>query len=649
MYTKFIKVNSTKIAPMGWLKDQLELQANGLTGHLEEIWKDVGPDSAWLGGTGESWERGPYYLDGLVPLAYYLKDENLIAKSKKWIEWTLNSQTETGFFGPSTNKDHWPRMVMLKVLIQYYDFTNDLRVIEFMKKYFKYQLDAMKDLPLYDWAAARGFENTYCIAWLYNITKENYLLELINIIEEQTFDWNDFFENFKFKKPTKCDGVWEEILTFFEARETLSSEAKLEAKKKYHFTHIVNIAMATKKPAVDYLLTGDKKYKDIIYKGIDSLMEYHGRANGMWSGDEHLNGNDPARGNELCAVVEYMFSLGILGEIFGDVNFFDLLEKIAYNDLPATISEDFTTHQYLQQVNQIGCTVSDKFFHNNEKDANIFGFEPNFGCCTANMHQGWPKFVSNLWMEDNDGSLVSTVIAPSTINIDRNGVNISITCLTDYPFKDTVKYIFASDKQVEMKFKFRIPNWSNKQTIKVNNELVQGSFKDYYLVERTFTTGDVIELDLHSEFKTSYFYNNSLAVEKGALVYSLPVEEKWVKFNYPLKSRVEPFVDYEIYPNSTWNYALHYNYRSKELPILSYKENALEKQPFNSKKPPIQITLKASLVNGWTNVNDNTTHIPASPLEPRLAHLSGCETAITLIPYGATKLRITQFPWYINR
>ena len=58
------------IKPAGWLARQLRIQANGMSGHLDEFWPDVGPNSGWLGGTGESWERGPYFLDGLVPLAY---------------------------------------------------------------------------------------------------------------------------------------------------------------------------------------------------------------------------------------------------------------------------------------------------------------------------------------------------------------------------------------------------------------------------------------------------------------------------------------------------------------------------------------------------------------------------------------------------
>ena len=45
----------------------------GLTGHLDEFWPDVAR-SQWIGGNAEGWERGPYWLDGLIPLAVLLDD-----------------------------------------------------------------------------------------------------------------------------------------------------------------------------------------------------------------------------------------------------------------------------------------------------------------------------------------------------------------------------------------------------------------------------------------------------------------------------------------------------------------------------------------------------------------------------------------------
>ena len=48
------------IRPEGWLREQLQRQANGLTGHLDEVYPQVmGPSNAWIGGDGDAWERGP--------------------------------------------------------------------------------------------------------------------------------------------------------------------------------------------------------------------------------------------------------------------------------------------------------------------------------------------------------------------------------------------------------------------------------------------------------------------------------------------------------------------------------------------------------------------------------------------------------------
>ena len=81
------------------------------------------------GGKGESWERGPYYLDGLIPLAWLLDDARLKAKAQKYIDWTLTNQAANGMIGPASNDDWWPRIVTLKALTQYQEFTGDPRVI----------------------------------------------------------------------------------------------------------------------------------------------------------------------------------------------------------------------------------------------------------------------------------------------------------------------------------------------------------------------------------------------------------------------------------------------------------------------------------------------------------------------------------------
>src|SRR3954454_15831588 len=372
------------IRPRGWLRNQLEIQANSLGGHLDETWADVGPDSGWLGGTGESWERGPYYLDGLLPLAYQLQNPILIEKAKKWVDWTLTHQQSNGQIGPASNDDWWPRMVMLKVLTQYQEVTGDPRVIPLMTKYFAYELKELPSRPLRDWSKYRWQDNAYAVIWLYNRTGDQDLLKLIHLLHDQGYDWEKQFADFKYtEKITKA---------------ILGPPHKGPPPDAAMQTHGVNNAMALKVAPVWWLMTGNEGDRKAFDRQLEMLDKYHGLPNGMFSGDEHFAGIDPSQGIELCAVVETMFSLEEAFAVLGDPRIGDRLEKATYNALPATLSDDMWSHQYDQQPNQIACTRARRQWSTNGDDSNLFGLEPNFGCCTANLHQGWPKFISSLWM-----------------------------------------------------------------------------------------------------------------------------------------------------------------------------------------------------------------------------------------------------------
>ncbi len=186
------------VRPTGWLLEQMRIQANGLSGHLDETWADVGSNSGWLGGTGESWERGPYFLDGLVPLAWLINDERLKAKAQKLIEWTLTHQTRDGMIGPKSNEDWWPRMVMVKVLAQYEEATADSRVIPALSRYFACQLRSLPARPLRDWGKFRWQDNALVVLWLYNRTGDPDLIKLARLLHQQGYDWKAQFAHFKY-------------------------------------------------------------------------------------------------------------------------------------------------------------------------------------------------------------------------------------------------------------------------------------------------------------------------------------------------------------------------------------------------------------------------------------------------------------------
>jgi len=199
------------IEPAGWLRRQLEIQAGGLTGRLDEFWPDVGAQSGWLGGPGESWERGPYYLDGLLPLAYLLKNESLIAKANRYVEWTLTHQQPSGWLGPPSNTDWWPNMVMLKVLTQHQEATGDPRVVPALTRYFHHHLEEAGRRPLKDWAIYRWAEELLSIVWLYNRTADPKLLALARTLHNQGTDWRQHFATFELTAKTttqQLGGAW---------------------------------------------------------------------------------------------------------------------------------------------------------------------------------------------------------------------------------------------------------------------------------------------------------------------------------------------------------------------------------------------------------------------------------------------------------
>jgi hypothetical protein len=350
----FQTLRLTTVKPRGWLLNELKLQANGLSGHLDEFWPDLGPNSAWLGGTGEGWERAPYFLDGLVPLAFLTQNPVLIEKVNKWVNYTLDHQTPAGWLGPTKNQDWWPNFVMLKVLTQYYEATNDPRVMPAMSKYFAYQLARIDKHPLEKWAVYRWQDEVLSIIWLYNRTGNRSLLELARKLHEQGKDWNAQAANFPFKD--KVSGP----------------AANLDS-------HGVNNAQALKAAAVWWLVTNSEADRAAVYQMFRVLDEYHRLPNGMFSADEHFAGQDPSQGTELCAVVEAMFSLETNLAITGDASFGDRLEKIAYNALPATITEDFWAHQYDQQPNQVMCSLSKRNWSTNGPESNIFGLQRRVG------------------------------------------------------------------------------------------------------------------------------------------------------------------------------------------------------------------------------------------------------------------------------
>jgi len=628
------------IEPQGWLLEQLRRMAAGMTGHLDEWYPEaLGPRNAWLGGDGDAWERGPYWIDGLYPLAHLLKDERLKAKARAWVEWTLRNQREDGYLGPrptakppkyepglqrDRQEDWWPKMVMLKILQQHYAATGDRRVIDCLRRYFRYQLAQLPERPLDHWSywgRQRGGDNLLIVLWLYNQTGDAWLLDLARLLVRQTLPFTDIF----------LEG------SFIHRQRGLGGASTGEDS-----FHCVNLAQGMKTPLVTSLLDGDPRHMLATRRAFRDIETSHGQPHGLYGADEGMHGRDLDRGSELCTAVEMMFSLEKMVEISGDVALADRLERIAYNPLPTQVTDDCCAKQYYQQANQVQVTFGLRSFHNHHfGDGLVYGLCTGFQCCTCNLHQGWPKFVGHLWMAAADDGLAALVYGPSRVSARvRGGVPVAIVEETGYPFTETIRFEVRPERAVEFPLHLRIPGWCEGATIAVNGQTIERPGKGCIAVlRRTWTAGDRVELTLPMALRKSYWFERSVALERGPLVYALRLEEQW--------SRVRPedreFGYRECRPKQAWNYALLES-ALKDLTrgFEVVRAKSVAAYPWTLADAPIELRTRAVRVPQWTLYDGSAGRVPLSPM-PRVEDLR--PEPIRLIPYGCTTLRVSAFPW----
>lgn len=639
----YIELPLGAIRAEGWMQEQLVRMKEGMTGHLDKVYEPVmGARNGWLGGDGDVWERGPYWIDGLLPLAYILNDEALKEKIKPWVEWTLASQKPDGYFGPDTDRtpepglqrdnarDWWPKMVMLKVMQQYYSATEDTRVLDFFTKYFKYQLAELPKTPLGHWTfwgEQRGGDNLMMVYWLYNITGDKFLLDLGELIHRQTFNWTDIFLN----------------------QDHLSQQ---------HSLHCVNLGQGFKEPVVYYQQNKDPKQIEAVESAVRQIHNTIGLPTGLWGGDELLRFGRPTAGSELCTAVEMMYSLEEILEITGGVQWADYLERVAYNALPTQITDDYSARQYFQQFNQVQVTREWREFSTPHEDTDVvFGVLTGYPCCTSNLHQGWPKFVQNLWYATADNGIAALVYAPSNVKAKvANGIEVNIQEQTNYPFEETIRFnVSFADKKVKQAFfpfHVRIPAWCEQPVLKVNGEPVQADACSGQIarVNREWKEGDVLTLELPMKVAVSRWYDNGAVVERGPLLYALKMDEKWVKKTMePEKVREYGEWYYEVTSDTPWNYALSsrlFDPDKIQENFIVEKSDKIADYPWNVENAPITIKTKAKRLNNWTVVRGSVG--PISYFTQQGNDMGDEVETIELIPYGCTTLRVAEFPvrWY---
>lgn len=622
--TPLVKLPVTAFTPGGWVKKALELQRDGLTGHLGEIsvWLTK-EDNAWLNKDGKGkygWEEVPYWLRGYSRIAYVLNDPKMLAETKVWVEGTLNSQRPDGDFGPIHNhgrgfRDLWAQMLMLQVLQSWYEYSGDARVLPFMARYFHWQSGIPDEQFLKDyWENSRGGDNLASVYWLYNRTGDASLLDLATKIDRNTANWR------------QKDGLpnW----------------------------HNVNVAECFREPATYFQQSGKRDDLEASYRDFDWIRTKFGQVpGGMFGADENAREghDDPHQATETCGFVEQLLSNDYLMAITGDPKWAANSEDVAFNSLPAAFTPDYRALRYLTAPNMV---VSDAANHSPglANEGPFLLMNPfSSRCCQHNHSSAWMNYLEGTWMATQDNGLAALQYTEGTVSAKvGDGSQVSVATTTKYPFDGAIQMRVATAKPSTFPLYLLIPEWAEGATVKVGRETVSAPAGKYVVLSRTWYDGDAvtIRLPMKPRVRTWTKMKDSVSVDYGPLTFSLKIEEGYRKVDGTKTAQGDagwqPGVDqskwptYEILPKTPWNYGLaeqaKFRVVKRAWPASGY--------PFTLADAPLEIVTTGKRLPAWGL--DDSGLAAVLPLSPVAA--DGKTERITLVPMGAARLRIASFP-----
>jgi len=626
----FVKLPVTAVKPGGWLRKMLELQRDGLMGHLGEIsiWLSRN-DNAWLHKDGKGkygWEELPYWLKGYGNIGYMLGDEKMIKETKFWIDAAIENQRENGDFGPlvthKNNRDLWTNMPMLWCLQSYYEYSKDQRVLDLMTKYFKWELTIPDDQFLEDyWENSRGGDNIYSVYWLYNQTGEAWLLELVEKLHKNTANW---------RQTTNLPN-W----------------------------HNVNVAQCFREPAQYAMLSRKESDLQASYDDFRLIRDIYGQVpGGMFGSDENARKgyDDPRQAVETCGMVEQMTSDQQLLWYTGDTYWAENCEDVAFNTFSAAFMPDYKSLRYLTAPNMV---VSDSKNHapGIANEGPFLMMNPfSSRCCQHNHSAGWVYYAENTWMATPDNGLAVQFYAETAVTAKvGTGSEVTITENTRYPFEESVGFTIKTARAANFPLYLRAPAWCKKPVVKVNGKAVAVTAQPggYIKLAGQWKNNDRVSLQfpMGLQVRTWTKNKNSVSVNYGPLTYSLKIKENYVQKDsketaindsrWQENADPKKWPSFEIYPASNWNYGLVLNKQQPEKSFTIVRKSwPKDDNPFTNAGTPLELKATGKQIAGWKIDQYGLCGIlPVSPVQAETP-----VTTLTLVPMGGARLRIAAFP-----
>lgn len=623
---------SSKVTPEGWVRNMLELQQNNFTWILKDKvypftqggWGSQ-PFIRTINGNSEPfwvpYEQTAYYYDGLTRCGYLLNSEKLIKLAQRIISSTIKSSSYNGVILSEISKGEmrrWPHAVFFRAMMEEYDNTHNSSILNALIKHYK------NDTITY---VGRDLCNIEILYWIYSNTND------------------DFFKN-------KCIDL---LKAKFSDNETLEDYIKNLASDTPTEIHAVTFHEMLKIPIILYSLTGNPEYIEAARKAYSKIDKFNMLPDGVSSGEEGLSNNNSTNCHEMCNVIDYMWSTIYMLRGTKEISYADRIENALFNAGLGGITKKFDAHQYYSAPNQIVCDnhSSNISVYDDSRMAYRQAHRPQ--CCTGNLNRMLPIYAESEWMKGNDNSIYKMLYGPGKVNIKSNGKDFTISERSSYPFGDTIKLFIEKGNGI-LNINLRIPTWANAPEAYINNDKINNVKAGKYISiqNHNFNTNDSIILVFKKKASYQRWNNDAMALFYGPLLMALSVESNTSCDSiYTPKLQSNKYMGYTMTPASDWNYILGIKDENDNNMKISELSINWDSNPWTMINSPISILIPAFKTESWNlqyKKSDNnyyaiTPHIPSRG--SMIYALNGLKpTAISLIPFGRTTLRISMFPFW---
>jgi len=631
------------VEPEGWLRGWLQKQAAELGSQLPNVsW----PFSAayWSGEEtveGQTtdawwpWEQKAYWLDGATRLSIVLKDEQLMTLVRQSLDYTLSHARDDGYLGPENFRDpkgdfhRWPQNVLFRGMAALADARSipgspeTADVAEALRKHF---LGGTADYG----SPTRNVTNIEGMMWCYGRTGDARLLARAEKA------WEGYEKNVA---DDPGHGDLGEMRVF--------AATPINA-------HGCTYAETMKLPAILYMATGKPEYLTFALAAERRIFDHHMLIDGIPSTTEWYRTRTSLDSHETCDISDHMWSWGYMLMATGDAVWADRVERACFNAAPGAIRNDWKALQYFSCPNQFLATLNSD--HNMmSHGGRLMAYQPNPGqrtaCCGGNVHRILPNYAIRMWMKTPGNGLAAVLYGPSRVEATVGAANqrVAIVQSTHYPFEEEIRMWIETDAPVAFPLLLRAPAWCAAPQVKLNGTQVKlaPSADGFLYLERTFKKGDQISLVLPMQARVTNWPQEGVGVEHGPLVYALPIEATWTQKVEPKYTTAE-FPSCEATPASEWNYGLDLEPAKPEAALEFHRKTLAEDESLDPwTAPPTSISAPARMIAGWElqpNPDDTTQKFTPPLPDVSARKTEGPATRITLVPYGATQLRMAIFP-----